>query len=140
MSRSINRELDRTVRERAEHRCEYCHLPQTCTNFRLPVDHIISLQHHGATASENLALCCGPCNRHKGPNVSGVDRVTGAITPLFNPRTQRWEEHFHWQGTSLTGLTDVGRTTVDVLAINSPDRVAARLSLIESEEFPREFT
>src|SRR4051794_16407886 len=100
MSRTISRELERTVRERAGHRCEYCHLPQTCTNVKLPIDHVISLQHHGPTAAANLALCCGPCNRHEGPNVSGIDRVTGAMTPLFNPRIQRWEDHFCWSGTT----------------------------------------
>ena len=135
----MSRELERAVRERAGHRCEYCHLPQTCTNFKLPVDHIIPLQHHGATAAENLALSCGPCNRHKGPNISGIDRVTGAVTQLFNPRTQRWEDHFRWGGTSLTALTEVGRTTIDVLAINAPDRIAARVALIDSGDFPATF-
>jgi len=139
MSRSISRELDREVRQRAGHRCEYCHLPQSCTTLRLWVDHIIATQHHGPTASENLALCCRGCNRHKGPNVSGVDNVTGAITPLFNPRTQNWEEHFRWHGVMLSGLTDVGRTTIDVLSINSPERMDARTVLLASGDFPQSF-
>jgi 5-methylcytosine-specific restriction endonuclease McrA len=139
MSRSISRELERVVRNRAGHRCEYCHLPQTCTNFKLPIDHIIAIQHRGVTAADNLARCCGPCNRHKGPNVSGVDHGTGALIPLFNPRTQRWEEHFRWSSTLLMGLTDVGRTTVDVLAINAPDRITARVALIDSGDFPASF-
>jgi hypothetical protein len=65
--------------------------------------------------------------------------VTGTITPLFNPRTQNWKEHFRWHGVMLLGFTDVGRTTIDVLAINSSDRLAARSALLDSGEFPRDF-
>jgi len=36
----------------------------------------------------------------------------------------------------LHGLTPVGRTTIEVLAINALDRVAAREALIEEGEFP----
>jgi hypothetical protein len=139
MSRSVNRNLDVKVRERARHRCEYCHMPQSCSTLRLTVDHVVAVQHHGHSDTENLALACIVCNRRKGPNLSGIDPATGAVTTLFNPRSQNWQEHFSWRGAILAGLTDQGRATIDVLAINAPERVAVRLALMASGEFPRDF-
>ncbi len=48
--------------------------------------------------------------------------------PLFNPRTQNWQEHFMWSrdGTQVIGLTPTGRATVLALQINSSLRVLAR--------------
>jgi hypothetical protein len=139
MSRTVNRQLDVEVRERAGNRCEYCHMPQACSTLKHTVDHVVAVQHHGPSVSENLALACIVCNRHKGPNLSGIDPNTQAVTDLFNPRRQRWEEHFSWRGAILAGLTDQGRATIDVLAINSAERVVVRLALMASGEFPRDF-
>ena len=46
--------------------------------------------------------------------------------PLFNPRRDAWDEHFHWQDALLAGQTASGRATIDVLRINSSERVAVR--------------
>jgi len=78
----------------------------------------------------NLALACFHCNTHKGPNVAGMDRLTGQIVRLFHPREDQWEDHFEWTGATLIGRTAIGRVTVDVLAINHPHAVAVRESLI----------
>ena len=78
----------------------------------------------------NLAWSCYRCNTHKGPNLVGVDQKSGEITRLFNPRTDRWQDHFRWAGASLTGKTAVGRTTVNVLCINRADSVWLRKSLM----------
>jgi hypothetical protein len=139
MSRLVEPNLEREVRERAGARCEYCHIPEVCSTLRHVPDHVIALQHYGPTVAENLALACIRCNARKGPNLSGVDPQTGLVTTLFNPRTQQWAEHFRWNGTVLIGLTDRGRTTIDVVGINSPVRVAARLELLTTGEFPRDF-
>jgi hypothetical protein len=139
MSRTVNRQLDVEVRERAGNRCEYCHMPQACSTLRLTVDHVVAVQHHGPSDAANLALACIACNRRKGPNLSGIDPETGAVTTLFNPRAQSWQQHFSWRGAILAGLTDQGRATIDVLAINSPQRTAVRLALMASGEFPRDF-
>lgn len=90
----MNKGLEREVRRRAGHRCEYCQIPEVAFELRHEIDHIIPQKHHGPTAFENLALCCGRCNLHKGPNLTGIDPETGSIQPLFNPRTVKWEEHF----------------------------------------------
>lgn len=50
---------------------------------------------------------------------------------LFHPRKDKWDEHFEWNGSLLMGKTNIGRVTVDVLAINRSYRVALRKSLFE---------
>lgn len=93
-------------------------------------------QHAGPTASGNLALCCVHCNRHKGPNLSGVDIATSQVAPLFNPRLDVWKEHFGWQDTTLIGLTAQRRATIAVLKMNAPSLLTLRAALIASGEFP----
>jgi hypothetical protein len=123
-------DLDIHVRFRARNHCEYCRLPQSASRLKHVIDHIVARQHGGATVLNNLALCCGRCNSHKGPNIAGVDPTTGVITSLFHPRLDRWEEHFRWDLTVLEGMTAVGRTTVVVLAVNNQYRIAAREALL----------
>ena len=128
--------LERQVRERAKHQCEYCRIPAYISEFTFPIDHIIAQQHGGETTLENLALSCPHDNYHKGPNIAGIDPVTKKLTRLFNPRRDRWNAHFQWDGPVLRGKTAIGRTTLYVLAINHPDRVEVRRLLIEAGLFP----
>ena len=117
------------VRTRADNRCEYCRLHQEDDPFfRFHVEHIIARQHGGPTAAENLALSCHHCNLHKGPNLTGIDSTSGRVVELFNPRIQRWSDHFAWRGIAIIGLTPVGRATVRVLAMNAQDRIDLRSS------------
>ena len=83
-------------------------------------------QHGGQTDLSNLALACQHCNLHKGPNVGGPDPTTGLLTPLFNPRQQSWADHFERVGPLIVGRTDVGRTTVRVLAMNDAQQLDVR--------------
>ena len=80
--------------------------------------------HGGSDDLDNLALACIDCNLHKGPNLTGVDPETEAITVLFHPRQHRWDEHFEWRGIHLIGRTAIGRTTVRVLNMNSEDQLS----------------
>jgi hypothetical protein len=123
-------DLRAEVRRRAGFRCEYCLLPEEYSDFDLQVDHIISEKHDGPTTLENLALACIHCNAHKGPNVAGVDPLTRQIWPLFNPRTDSWNDHFEWQGALLAGRTARGRATVHALRINRHDRAGTRALLL----------
>ena len=100
------------------------------------MDHIVARQHGGAATAENLALACCSCNRHKGPNLSGMDPETKRVIRLFNPRTQIWQEHFVWNEASLGGKTEVGRATIQTLNINRPDAVAVRALLMEEGVYP----
>jgi hypothetical protein len=127
--------LETDVRRRARDRCEYCGLPEVARTMKHVLDHVIAVQHHGPTSLENLALACIHCNRHKGPNLSGVDPDSGSIEILFNPRRDLWQEHFGWDGALLVGLSPRGRATIDVLKINRPARVATRRGLMNAGKF-----
>jgi hypothetical protein len=127
--------LEQLVRQRAKSRCEYCRLPQAASAIPFQIDHIIARQHKGRTTSANLALSCGYCNGYKGPNISGLDPLTGKLTPLFNPRRHQWSYHFRYQGGDLIGRTAIGRTTADLLRINQPNRIALRELLMIDDLF-----
>lgn len=63
----------------------------------------------------------------------GLDPETGQLTPLFNPRTDGWSDHFAWDGILLRGKTAIGRATVIVLDINHVDSVTVREALRDEE-------
>ncbi len=128
--------LSREVWRRANGRCEYCRLSQEFDDRPFEIDHVRSEKHHGPTIASNLALSCFRCNSFKGSNISGYDRKTRAITPLFHPRRHKWTRHFRWEGAYLVGLTATGRVTIDVLGINDPFRVELREELIGEGVFP----
>ena len=125
----MNRELVQQVWTRAQARCEYCRIPHP--QYRLPfqIDHIRARQHGGPTTSENLALACFHCNRHKGRNLAGWDPETQQLVRLFHPRTDRWPEHFEGRGAEIAGKTPIGRVTVQVLAMNAEDLLLLRVEL-----------
>jgi len=127
----------RVVRDRAGNRCEYCRIHQDDEPFfRLHVEHIVARQHRGSNDPGNLALSCHHDNDHKGTNLSGIDRQTRRVVRLFNPRRQRWARHFRFVGPVIVGRTSCGRATIDVLALNAPDRVELRAELIAAGSFP----
>jgi HNH endonuclease len=132
--------MDRTLQElawrRAGGRREYCQLSQEDHDLPFEVDHIIAEHHGGLTRSGNLCLACFACNRHKGPNIAGIDPKTKQIIPLYHPRKHKWSRHFRWDGPRLVGLTPQGRATVIVLKINLDYRVDLRRGLIEEGVFP----
>jgi hypothetical protein len=58
---------------------------------------------------------------------------------LFNPRTDRWEEHFQWSATDptlLEGKTPRGRATLVPLQMNHPNMVDIRHLLVALQLFP----
>src|SRR5437660_978004 len=74
-------------------------------------------------SAEILALACFDCNRFKGSDVASIDPLSGELTPLFNPRTQKWHEHFTNEGGRIVPRTAVGRVTELVLKLNLQSRV-----------------
>ena len=123
MTSYVNRRLRRLVRRRSAIRCEYCRRPESDGFRHFQVDHVIGEQHGGPTVAENLALACMECNQSKEPNVATFDPETGALVPLFHPRTQRWDEHFAVRGSRIVGRTPIGRGTVRLLKMNDPGRL-----------------
>ena len=55
---------------------------------------------------------------------------------LFNPRNDRWSEHFKLEVTRIVPRTEVGEVTVRLLALNHPDRLAEREVLIDAGTYP----
>ena len=119
------------VRQRASDRCEYCLLPQAHSELTHHMEHIVAKQHGGTDDVENLALACHRCNLRKGPNLTGIDPVTGVVTRLFHPRLNSWDEHFRWrEETIIEGTTETGRATVQLLALNDARRLELRAELL----------
>ena len=138
MARShIPAPLRRLVIERARGCCEYCLLHQDDTDFAHHVDHLIALKHGGRAGEENLALACMECNLRKGPDLAAIDPVEKVMVSLFNPRAQRWSEHFTLVSASLVGETPTGRATVALLRMNEPARILERQRLITAGRYPR---
>lgn len=122
--------MRRLVRERAGERCEYCHLGQRHCDLLHHIEHVVARQHGGLDGPDNLALACHRCNLHKGPNLTGIDPVTGEVAPLFHPRRNLWTDHFAFRGAIIEGLSASGRATVQVLAMNDIRRIELRLELL----------
>ena len=115
------------VRRRARDCREYCRLPQAVeADVRFHIEHIVAHQHGGADDEGNLALACHRCNRHKGPNLSGIDPVTALPMLLFHPRRDEWKDHFRIERFEVVGLTPTGRATISLLQMNAPVRVELR--------------
>lgn len=129
--------LRRAVIERADGQCEYCRIHQDVAASTHQIDHVIAEKHGGETTPNNLALSCTICNRRKGSDLSSVDPETGAVVPLFNPRTQRWSDHFRLEGLQIVGATPEGRATVALLEFNRFERLAERSELIRAGRFLR---
>jgi hypothetical protein len=114
------------VVQRAGGRCEYCRLSQVGQEATFHVDHIVPRSLDGPTQPENLALACVSCSLRKGAQQSAADPKTGVDTSLYHPRTQKWSDHFRWDGETVRPLTSVGRATVAALALNRPLILAIR--------------
>jgi hypothetical protein len=133
---ALPKPIDQAVRARAGGRCEYCLAPQSASRLRFWIDHVVATQHLGPTALDNLALSCPFCNRHKGPNLVGIDPESGALVPLFHPRRDVWDHHFQVDGDQITGISAAGRATVHVLAMNHPVQRMMRKALSREGLFP----
>ena len=110
-------------------------MPRFSDEQRFAVDHVRAVQHAGPTTLEDLAYACLRCNSRKGTNLTGIDLMTGEVTPLFDPRTDSWGEHFVMEGSAVVGRTAVGRTTAELLSMNDPTYVELRALLIEAGLF-----
>lgn len=122
------------VRLRAHDACEYCLLP---TTGQFHIDHIIppSSWHGGAAGGrrveppvahrggpehvDNFAWCCPFCNGSKGRRIA--HRAGATEFRLYDPRRDRWAEHFVFLHGFLVigGVTGIGQATALALGFNS---------------------
>jgi HNH endonuclease len=110
-----------------------CRLPIRGQIATFPVDHPTPRSSGGLTVLANLALACPQCNGHKWAHTSAPDPASTEVVPLFNPRVDRWEDHFHWSAadrTILEGKTASERATLLLLQMNHPNMVDIRRLLV----------
>jgi hypothetical protein len=126
VSVSVPAELRALVTERADERCEYCGVAQAGQEATFHIDHVAPRSAGGPTDEANLALACVGCSLRKGARQNSMDPATDELVPLFNPRTQAWHDHFRVEGSVISGITSVGRATIEALDMNRPLLVAIR--------------
>lgn len=124
----LSEELRQRVALAARHRCEYCLTRQEISGAQMHIEHIVPLALGGVSEFDNLCLACAWCNTFKAVKTHALDPLTQESIPLFNPRTQTWNEHFRWNesGIEIIGITAIGRATVNALRMNNEYIVPAR--------------
>ena len=134
----ISADRRRLVIARAEGICEYCLIHEQDTFFGCEVDHIISEKHGGATEADNLALACVVCNRRKGSDIGSVTPGSAHLVRFFNPRLDRWAEHFTLaeNGLLIQPRSEVGVVTERILGFNSSERRLEREALQAVGRYP----
>ena len=134
LSESIRQE----VRQRAGDRCEYCLSHQNYVMGRLQIDHLQPIAKGGLDTADNLCLACELCNQYKWTKTEEIDPQSGENAPLYNPRLQRWIEHFAWSGDGIEimGLTACGRATVFALKLNNGLAVTVRRNWVQAGWHP----
>jgi len=123
MGSYIREEVRWFVAARAEGLCEYCLVHEDDTFFGCEVDHIISLKHGGTTEEDNLAYFYVFCNRQKGSDIGSILWQTGEFIRFFNPRVDKWADHFRLEGAIIEPLTGIGEVTARILEFNNGDRI-----------------
>jgi hypothetical protein len=136
VARDIGERLRADVARRAEFRCEYCHIHEDDAGFPHQIDHIVSRKHGGPSNLDNLAYACVLCNRHKGSDIASIDPDTGAAVSLFNPRRDRWPDHFRLNGDFIVSCTPTGSATIRLLRLNAAPRLAERRLLQTLGRYP----
>ena len=111
-------------------------MPQSGTRLPHEADHIRAQKHNGPTTLLNLGWSCALCNGFKGSDVSAFVPGTDELVRLFNPRVDDWDSHFEWDGPELRGKTKIAMATIELLKINSENRVSHRQMLMQVGLFP----
>lgn len=134
----ISSSLRATIASSAGNRCGYCLTDERITGHRPTIDHIIPEAKGGKTEEENLWLACISCNQFKGARLNARDPETDRFVRLFNPRRQKWKDHFKWSddGTEIIGLTACGRATIESLKMNRAEIIGARWLWVQAGWWP----
>ena len=138
MNGHVPEELRQRIREQADNRCGYCLSPQHLVLGTLEIEHLLPRGRGGSDEEWNLWLACRLCNNYKSDQTSARDPETGQDVTLFNPRQQRWSEHFRWtaDGIKIRGRTPCGRATVIALQLNNMVAVTVRRYWVQAGWHP----
>ena len=119
------------IAQRAAFCCEYCISQEKYAPDYFSIEHIMPQAKKGTNAIENLAFSCLACNSHKYTHTHTIDPISGILVPLYNPRTDIWDNHFRWNNdfSLITGITPIGRATIEKLHLNRISLVNLRLVL-----------
>ncbi|MBW4581692.1 MAG: HNH endonuclease [Tildeniella nuda ZEHNDER 1965/U140] len=120
MSSYIPVELRNQIGVSDRNQCCYCLTQAVNSGIDLSFDHILPRSKGGETTFDNVCLACRACNEFKSDLTEFADPLTEAVVLLFNPRRQKWTDHFVWSedGIRMEGLTTIGRATVVALQMN----------------------
>ncbi|MFN8346974.1 MAG: HNH endonuclease [Spirosomataceae bacterium] len=134
----ISSSIKQAIFARAQGYCEYCKSPADFTTEPFSIEHILPLSKNGSNDFLNLALACLGCNIFKSDKTESIDPVSLQLSPLFNPRTMSWGEHFIWDETLtlIVGKTAVGRATIEALKLNRRPLKNLRRALTAIGEHP----
>lgn len=103
------------------------------------VEHVVPSFAGGSDELDNLAWACPSCNLHKANRTEVGSSGTSEPIPLFDPRTDRWSDHFEWDDYSLAGKSDIGWATIAALVLNHDRRLKIRQAEQLCGMFPPDF-
>jgi hypothetical protein len=129
MSRTyVSKALRDIVSAAAKYRCGCCLSSQWIVGSPLEIEHLIPEAMGGLTVEDNLWLACSQCNDRKSTRILVVDPLSAELVRLFDPRRDRWSDHFAWNndGTHIVGQTPKGSATALALDLNRAELVIAR--------------
>jgi hypothetical protein len=61
---------------------------------------------------------------------------TGEFIRFFNPRNDRWAEHFRLDGATIQPLTPIGEVTIRIFGFNETARLHEREEMIRFGIYP----
>lgn len=136
----LPKNLDNEIRNEAKNRCGYCLGEQKYIFAWLEIEHIFPRSKGGKSDRENLWLACPFCNTFKGSQTVVSDPKTKRKVLIFNPRYQKWKNHFELDtdNATITGKTICGRATVTALKINNELALATRKNWVAVGWYPPE--
>lgn len=72
----------------------------------------------------------------KGTEIGTVLLPSMRLVRFFNPRTDKWNEHFEVSGALVLPKTDIAEGTIKIFHFNQIDRLLERKTLVNAGLYP----